>query len=89
MINMSFEVITMDQSIYYELQAAAERLSPIVDGPAWQTLSRMENELDALLPRFLRLCDQANAAAAEHGEACFQLGLRCGLMLMADVVSLK
>ena len=43
MINMSFEVITMDQSIYYELQAAAERLSPIVDGPAWQTLSRMKN----------------------------------------------
>ena len=34
MINMSFEVITMDQSIYYELQAAAERLSPIEDGPA-------------------------------------------------------
>ena len=94
MINMSFEVITMDQSIYYELQAAAQRLSPIVDGPAWQTLSRMENELDALLPpvlhrRFLRLCDQANAAAAEHGESCFQLGLRCGLMLMADVISLK
>ena len=83
----------MDQSIYYELQAA-ERLSPIEDGPAWQTLSRMENELDAILPpvlhrRFRRLCDQANAAAAEHGEACFQLGLRCGLMLMADVVSLK
>ena len=94
MINMSFEVITMDQSIYYELQAAAERLSPIEGGPAWQTLSRMENELGALLPpvlhrRFLRLCDQANAAAAEHGEACFQLGLRCGLMLMADVISLK
>lgn len=58
----------MDQSIYYELQAAAERLSPIEDGPAWQALSRMENELDALLPsvlhrRFRRLCDQANAAA--------------------------
>lgn len=85
----------MDKSIYYELQAAAERLSPIEDGPAWQALSRMENELDALLPsvlhrRFRRLCDQANAAAAaEHGEACFQLGLRCGLMLMADVISLQ
>ena len=23
-------------------------------------------------------------AAAEHGESCFRLGLRCGLMLMAD-----
>ena len=84
----------MDASIYRELQAAAERAYPFADGPAWQTLSRMETELDALLPpvlhrRFLRLCDQANAAAAEHGEACFQLGLRCGLMLMADVVSLK
>ena len=84
----------MDQSIYYELQAAAERLSPIEDGPAWQALSRMENELDALLPsvlhrRFCRLCDQANAAAAEHGEACSQLGLRCGLILMADVISLQ
>ena len=45
--------------------------------------------LDALLPpvlhrRFVRLCDQMNAAAAEHGESCFRLGLRCGLMLMAD-----
>lgn len=79
----------MDQSIYYELQAAAERLSPIEDGPAWQTLSRMENELDALLPpvlhrSFRRLCDQCNVAAAEHGESCFRLGLRCGLLLMAD-----
>ena len=79
----------MDQSIYYELQAAAERLSPIEDGPAWQTLSRMENELDALLPpvlhrRFRRLCDQCTVAAAEHGENCFRLGLRCGLLLMAN-----
>ena len=84
----------MDPSIYYELQAAAERLSPIEDGPAWQTLSRMENELDALLPpvlhrRFRRLCDQCNVAASEHGESCFRLGLRCGLMLMADVISLQ
>ena len=23
-------------------------------------------------------------AAAEHGEACFRLGLHCGLLLMAD-----
>ena len=84
----------MDPSIYRELQAAAERAFPFADGPAWQTLSRMEDDLDALLPpvlhrRFLLLCDQANAAAAEHGEACFQLGLRCSLMLMADVISLK
>ena len=84
----------MDPSIYRELQAAAERAYPFADGPAWQTLSRMEDDLDALLPpvlhrRFLLLCDQANAAAAEHGEACFQLGLRCSLMLMADVISLK
>ncbi len=84
----------MNPSIYYELQAAAERLSPIEDGPAWHTLSRMENELDALLPpvlhrRFRRLCDQANAAAAEHGETCFRLGLYCGLMLMADASALR
>ena len=33
---------------------------------------------------FRRLCDQCNVAAAEHGENCFRLGLRCGLLLMAD-----
>ena len=33
---------------------------------------------------FRRLCDQCNVAASEHGESCFRLGLRCGLMLMAD-----
>ena len=58
----------MDPSIYRELQAAAERAYPFADGPAWKTLSRMQDELDALLPpvlhrRFRRLCDQANAAA--------------------------
>ena len=79
----------MDPSIYRELQAAAERAYPFVDGPAWQTLSRMEDDLDALLPpvlhhSFRRLCDQCNVAAAEHGENCFRLGLRCGLLLMAD-----
>ena len=42
----------MDPSIYRELQAAAERAYPFVDGPAWQTLSRMEDDLDALLPPF-------------------------------------
>lgn len=80
----------MDSSIYRELQAAAERAYPFADGPAWEILSRMQDELDTLLPpvlhrRFRRLCDQSNAAAAEHGEACFRLGLHCGLMLMADV----
>ena len=79
----------MDQSIYREMQAAAERARPFSDGPAWQTLSRMEDDLDALLPpvlhrAFSRLCDQFSAAAAEHGEACFRLGLHCGLLLMAD-----
>ena len=79
----------MDPSIYRELQAAAERAYPFADGPAWQTLSRMEDDLDALLPpvlhrSFRRLCDQCNVAAAEHGESCFRLGLRCGLLLMAD-----
>ena len=84
-----FEVINMDTSIYRELQAAAERAYPFRDGPAWDELSRMQDGLDALLPpvlhrRFRRLCDQCNVAAAEHGESCFRLGLRCGLMLMAD-----
>lgn len=84
----------MTPSIYYELQAAAERLCPIEEGPAWEALNRMQNELDALLPpilhrRFRRLCDQANAAAAEHGETCFRLGLYCGLMLMADASALR
>ena len=45
----------MDPSIYRELQAAAERAYPFVDGPAWQTLSRMEDDLDALLPPVLHL----------------------------------
>lgn len=88
------EVMTMTPSIYYELQAAAERLSPIEEGPAWEALNRMQNELDALLPpilhrRFRRLCDQANAAAAEYGEGCFINGMRCGLLLMADACELK
>lgn len=79
----------MDASIYRELQAAAERAYPFADGPAWAELSRMQDGLSALLPpvlhrRFARLCDQMNAAAAEHGESCFRLGLHCGLMLMAD-----
>src|SRR5699024_12249512 len=79
----------MDTSIYRELQAAAERAYPFADGPAWQTLSRMEDDLDALLPpglhrRFRRLGDQCNVAAAEHGESCVRRGLRCGLMPMAD-----
>ena len=74
---------------YRELQTAAERLSPQTDGPEFEKLSRMADELDELLPpvlrrRFRRLCDQCNVAAAEHGESCFRLGLRCGLMLMAD-----
>ena len=82
----------MDPSIYRELQAAAERAYPFADGPAWKTLSRMQDELDAPLPpvlqrSFRRLCDQCNAAAAEHGESCFRLGLRCGLMLMTDACS--
>ena len=84
----------MDASIYRELQAAAERAYPFADGPAWQTLSRMEDDLDALLPpvlhrRFRRLCDQANAAAAEYGEGCFINGMRCGLLLMADACEMK
>ena len=79
----------MDPSIYLELQAAVERAYPLRDGPAWDELSRMQDGLNALLPpvlhrRFARLCDQMNAAAAEHGESCFRLGLHCGLMLMAD-----
>ncbi len=79
----------MTPSIYYELQAAAERLSPIEEGPAWEALNRMQNELDALLPpilhrRFRRLCDQANAAAAEYGEGCFSRGVGWGLLQMAD-----
>ena len=86
------EVMTMTPSIYYELQA--ERLSPIEEGPAWEALNRMQNELDAPLPpilhrRFRRLCDQANAAAAEYGEGCFINGVRCGLLLMADACALK
>lgn len=84
----------MDSSIYRELQAAAERAYPFADGPAWEILSRMQDELDTLLPpvlhrRFRRLCDQANAAAAEYGEGCFINGMRCGLLLMADACEMK
>ena len=39
--------------------------------------------------RFRRLCDQANAAAAEYGEGCFINGMRCGLLLMADACEMK
>lgn len=83
----------MNRSIYQELQAAAERVCVSKDGPAWQTLSQAQDEFDALLPRvlhrsFRRVCDQAVAAAAEHGEDCFLLGLRCGLLLMADARAL-
>ena len=78
---------------YRELQTAAERLSPQTDGPEFEKLSRMADELDELLPpvlhrRFRRLCDQSNAAAAEHGEDCFRLGVQCGLLLMADAFRL-
>ena len=54
-------VIHMDSSIYRELQAAAERAYPFADGPAWEILSRMQDELDTLLPPS---CTAASAACA-------------------------
>ena len=54
----------MDQSIYREMQAAAERARPFSDGPAWQTLSCMEDELDALLPPVLHRAFSACATSS-------------------------
>lgn len=75
--------------IYTALQAIMEARCKLLDGPEAYQFNQLADALEASLsPDFHQQCgrlrDQANAYASEHGHNCFVLGLRCGLLLLAD-----